>query len=79
LIVITGRHIRAGRALLGWSQSELSKKAKVALRTILRMEGFDGAVGARTDTLGRVVAVLEKAGVEFLDDGKPGVRMSGKR
>ena len=39
------------------------------------MEGFDGAVGARTDTLGRVVAVLEKAGVEFLDEGKPGVRL----
>jgi predicted transcriptional regulator len=77
LIVITGRHIRAARALLGWSQSELSKKSKVALRTILRMEGFDGAVGARTDTLGRVVAVLERAGVEFLDDGKPGVRLKG--
>ncbi len=75
LIVITGRHIRAARALLGWAQSELSKKSKVALRTIRRMEGFDDAIGARTDTLGRVVAVLEKAGVEFLDNGSPGVRL----
>jgi hypothetical protein len=25
-------------------------------------------------TLGRVVAVLEKAGIEFLDGGSPGVR-----
>ena len=77
MIVITGSHIRAARALLGWPQSELSKKSKVALRTILRMEGFDGAVGARTDTLARVIAVLEKAGVEFLNDGKPGVRLKG--
>jgi predicted transcriptional regulator len=75
LIVITGRHIRAGRALLGWAQTELSTKANVALRTVRRMEGFDEAIGARTDTLGRVVDVLEKAGVEFLDDGSPGVRL----
>jgi predicted transcriptional regulator len=77
LIVITGRHIRAARALVGWAQSDLSRKSKVALRTILRMEGFDGAVSARTETLNRVVIALEKAGVEFLDDDKPGVRLKG--
>jgi hypothetical protein len=43
------------------------------------MEGFDDAVGARTDTLGRVVVVLEKAGIEFLDDGQPGVRLRAKK
>jgi predicted transcriptional regulator len=75
LIVINGRHIRAARGLLGWTQRELSKKAKVALGTIRRMEGFDGPVAARTETLGRIVAALEKAGVEFLDDAKPGVRL----
>jgi hypothetical protein len=32
------------------------------------MEGFDGPVAAKTETLGRIVAVLEKAGVEFLDE-----------
>jgi hypothetical protein len=36
------------------------------------MEGFDGAVGARTDTLRRTVAVFEKAGIEFLDLDVPG-------
>jgi len=75
LIVITGRHIRAGRALLGWAQSELAARSKVALRTIRRMESFDDAVGARTTTLGRVVAVLEKAGVGFLNNGGPGVHL----
>jgi len=75
LIVINGRHIRAARGLLGWTQGELSKKAKVALGTIRRMEETDGPVRARTETLGRVVVALEKAGVEFLDDGKPGVRL----
>jgi hypothetical protein len=43
------------------------------------MEDFDEAVGARTDTLGKVVAVLEKAGIEFLDDDQPGVRLRGPK
>jgi hypothetical protein len=40
------------------------------------MENFVGAVAARTETLGRVVSVLEKAGVEFLDNDRPGVRVN---
>jgi len=39
------------------------------------MEGFDGPVSARTETLSRIVAVLEKAGVEFLNEERPGVRL----
>lgn len=75
MIVITGRHIRAARALLGWAQNELSKKARVALGTVRRMEGSDGQVKARTESLNRVVVTLERAGVEFLDSGSPGVRL----
>jgi len=39
------------------------------------MEGFDGPVVARTDTLAKITGTLEKVGVEFLDDGQPGVRL----
>jgi len=42
------------------------------------MEESDGPVGARTDTLIRVMAALEREGVEFLNDDQPGVRMSKK-
>ena len=56
---------------------ELSEKARVALGTIKRMEGFDGPVDARTDTLRRIVVVFEKAGVEFVNDDMPGVRLRG--
>jgi len=76
---IQGRHIRAARALLGWTQEELSDKAKVALGTIKRMESFDGPVGARTDTVRLVVAVLEKSGIEFLNGESPGVRLKPPR
>jgi transcriptional regulator with XRE-family HTH domain len=75
LIVITGRHIRAARALLGLSQHELAKRSKVALRTLSRMEESDGPVSARTQTLNRIAVTLEKAGVDFLNDGSPGVRL----
>lgn len=42
------------------------------------MEGFDGPVGARTDTVIKVAGVLQKAGVEFLNDDRPGVRLGKK-
>ena len=77
MILISGRHIRAARGLLGWTQANLSKRAKVALGTLRRMEDFDGPVGTRVETLMRVIAALEKGGVEFLNDERPGVRLKG--
>jgi predicted transcriptional regulator len=79
LISISGMHIRAARALLGWTQEELSRKAKVGLGTVKRMEGYEGPVEARTDTVRKVTGVMERAGVDFLDDGQPGVRMRAKK
>jgi predicted transcriptional regulator len=61
--------------LLGWGQIALAKKARVAIGTIRRMESFEGEIGARTSTLSQVQATLEKAGVEFLNDDRPGVRV----
>jgi transcriptional regulator with XRE-family HTH domain len=78
LIVITGSHIRAARALLGLSQHDLAKRSKVALRTLSRMEESDGPINARTETLTRIVITLERAGVEFLNDDRPGVRLMAK-
>lgn len=43
------------------------------------MEGFDGPVVARTDTLARITVTLEKAGVDFFDSGGPGVRLRTAR
>jgi predicted transcriptional regulator len=76
--VITGRQLKAARALVGWEQTDLAKKAGVAISTVRRMESFQGEIGARTSTLSLVKRALERAGIEFLDDGKPGVRMRGR-
>jgi predicted transcriptional regulator len=75
LILVTGRHLRAARGLLGWTQRDLAKRGKVALGTLRKMEESDGRVDSRTDTLIRVMTALERAGVEFLNDDKPGVRL----
>jgi hypothetical protein len=44
------------------------------------MEGFEEEIGARTDTVRKIAATLEKAGIEFFNSGSPGVRLRlGKR
>jgi len=76
LIVINGRHVRAARGLLGWTQRDLSAKAKVALGTLRRIEISDDPVaGTRLETIVRIAKTLDRAGVEFLNDDRPGVRM----
>jgi transcriptional regulator with XRE-family HTH domain len=75
--VITGRQLKAARALLGWEQTDLAKKSRVAISTIRRMESFPGEIGARTTTLSLVQKAIEKAGIEFLNGGGPGVKLKG--
>ena len=75
MITVTGRQLRAARALIGWEQIELSKKARVAIGTVRRMESFDGPIGSRTETLRKVIQAMEKVGVEFLNSGEPGVKV----
>ena len=71
--LVNGRQLRAARVLLGWDQAQLAKSARVAIGTIRRMESFDGVIGSQTATLLRVQTALEKGGIEFLDDDRPGV------
>jgi predicted transcriptional regulator len=75
LALISGRQLKAARALVGWEQTHLARKSGVAVSTIRRMESFGGEVGARTSTLSLVQKALESAGIEFLNDTRPGVRM----
>jgi predicted transcriptional regulator len=77
--LITGRQLKAARALVGWEQTDLAKKSGVAISTVRRMEGFEGEVGARTSTLSLVQKALERAGIEFLNDERPGVRMRARK
>jgi predicted transcriptional regulator len=55
--------VRAARAVLGWSQTELGKKAHVTQRAIYRLE--KAAVRARHLTQVRIDKAFEDAGIGF--------------
>jgi predicted transcriptional regulator len=65
--------------LLAWSQDHLAKSSGVSLPTIKRLEAEDGDLGGRDETQAKIVAALEKAGVEFTNGDSSGVRLKKKR
>src|SRR5579871_2268546 len=76
-MLTTGNQLRAARALVGMDQTELAKKAEVSPVTIGAMERKGtGPIGGRYETVRAIQRVLEAAGVEFLNDGQPGVRLA---
>ena len=75
--VVSVRQIKAGRALLGWSQSDLASASGVSEPTIARLESVDGELGGREATVQKIRAALEKGGIQFIEEngGGPGVRL----
>jgi transcriptional regulator with XRE-family HTH domain len=73
--VITVEQIRAARGLLGWSQSELAKRAGLSLPTVKRVEA---GMGPRVsdEARARIQKALEMGGAQFISEngGGPGVR-----
>lgn len=69
------RQIKAGRALLGWSQDQLAAASGISQPTIKRLEAEGGELGGRAETQAKIRRALEKAGVEFTNGNSPGVRL----
>lgn len=69
--MITSQQMRAARALLGLDQRRLAELAGLSLPTIQRMESSDGQVRGVVDTLVKVIAALEGAGIELLGENAP--------
>ncbi|MEY6433191.1 helix-turn-helix transcriptional regulator [Thioalkalicoccus limnaeus] len=67
--MINAVQMRAARALLAMDQRQLAELAGLSLPTIQRMEASDGQVRGQVESLVKVVAALEKAGVELIGDG----------
>jgi transcriptional regulator with XRE-family HTH domain len=67
--MITGRQIRAARALLNWKQEMLAEKAVVALTALKRLESERG-LRVHDDTRDQVRRVLEAAGVLFIESDR---------
>ena len=78
--MISGKQIRAARALVGWKQRELAAAAGVSAISIKNAERE--VVDSRGSTLNAIQQAFEKAGVIFLEtgdtrDGGRGVRLKG--
>lgn len=76
-MTIAPEQCRAARALLNWSQAELEGASKVAKKTIADFERNARTPYART--IAAICAALESAGVEFIAQGGPGVRLRQER
>lgn len=73
-MVITRDQCRAARALLGWTQNQLSDASSVSKKTVVDFEA-----GKRTPydrTIADIKCALEVAGIEFIpaNGGGVGVR-----
>jgi hypothetical protein len=76
---LTSAQCRAGRALIEWSQAQLSQSASIDLQTIADFERRFRAPDETTRR--RLRAALEAAGVVFISDegGGAGVRLKFSR
>jgi predicted transcriptional regulator len=79
--MVTTRQIKAARALLGWSQSDLARHSGVSEPTIARLEAADGNLGGRETTGQRIRDAIEAAGIQFFEEngGGEGVRLRKPR
>ena len=73
--LLTREQIRAARAALGWTGSDLAEAAQVSLRTITKIEVSPVMPDLRYSTLVRIKSSLEARGIEFITapDGSPGI------
>jgi len=75
-VLVMTRQIKAARSLLGWEQYQLSVQSGVAISTIRRIEGSRGtAICAHFETIEKIRAAFEQAGIEFIGNPGPGVRL----
>jgi transcriptional regulator with XRE-family HTH domain len=81
--VITSRQLRAARAVVSIDQRKLAELAGISLPTIQRMETSEGVVRGNIDSLTKLAAALDAAGIELIAEGAQsqgkgrGVRIKG--
>ena len=69
--MLTAAQLKAARALAGMEQKALAQASGVSLPTIQRMEASNGTVRGVIESLTKVMAALEGAGIEFINEGAP--------
>ena len=67
--MITAAQLRAARALLGIDQRRLAALSGLSLPTIQRMEASEVVIRGNVDSLTKLIAALEFAGIEMIVAG----------
>lgn len=67
--MISSGQLRAARALLGIDQRRLAELAGLSVPTIQRMEASDGVIRGTVDSLTKLIAALEAAGLVLIGEG----------
>lgn len=67
--MITAAQLRAARALAGLDQRKLAELSGLSVPTIQRMEASGGAIRGNVDSLMKLVAALDAAGIELIGEG----------
>jgi transcriptional regulator with XRE-family HTH domain len=67
--MITAAQMRAARALLGIDQRDLAERTGLSLPTIQRMEASEDVIRGNVDSLVKLIAGLEKAGIVLIGEG----------
>lgn len=67
--MITAGQLRAARALLGIDQKGLAEIAGLSVPTVQRMERSQSVIRGNVDSLMKLIAALDQAGVELIADG----------
>jgi transcriptional regulator with XRE-family HTH domain len=75
--MITASQLRAARALVGIDQRKLAELAGLSLPTIQRMEASNGVIRGNVESLTKLIAALNYAGVELIGEG--GMSQTGGR
>ena len=72
ILKVSIRQVKAGRALIGWSQKDLAERCGVSEPTIKRLESEadEAPLGGRQDTANKIRAAFEAAGLIFLSEGQ---------
>jgi transcriptional regulator with XRE-family HTH domain len=67
--MITAAQLRAARVLRGIDQRRLAELSGLSVPTIQRMEASEAMVRGNVDSLVKLIAALDAAGIELIDEG----------
>jgi transcriptional regulator with XRE-family HTH domain len=67
--MITAAQLRAARGLLGIDQRQLAEMSGLSVPTIQRMEASESMIRGNVDSLMKLIAALDAAGIELIDEG----------